>query len=132
MSKIFTISEAASIAIHGMVLIARNPEGINAGKIAEFTGLSRNHIAKVMQRLVKSDMLKSVRGPAGGFSLKRDPRSISLLDIYEQIEGPMEESECPLDYDICNFNPCIIGNIVNEMTSEFKQYLNNQTLDKYL
>lgn len=132
MSKIFTLSEAASIAIHGMVLVARHPEGINAGKIAEFTGLSRNHIAKVMQRLVKSDMLKSVRGPSGGFSLKRDPASISLLEIYEQIEGTLEESDCPLDYEICNYQQCIIGNIVNEMTSGFKRYLHNQTLDKYL
>lgn len=131
MSKIFTLSEAASIAIHSMVLVARAKEGINVVKIAEFTGLSKNHIAKVMQRLAKSDLVKSVRGPSGGFSLKRDPKTVSLLEIYELIEGPLEETDCPLNYDVCNYDKCIIGNIVNEMTSGFKTYLKNQTLDKF-
>ena len=131
MSKIFTLSEAASIAIHSMVLVARAKDGINVVQIAEYTGLSKNHIAKVMQRLAKSDLVKSVRGPAGGFSLKRDPKTVSLLDIYEMIEGPLEESDCPLNYSVCNYEKCIIGNIVNEMTSGFKTYLKNQTLDKY-
>jgi len=132
MSKIFTLSEAASIAIHSMVLVARSPEGINVNQIAEFTGLSKNHIAKVMQQLVKKDLLKSVRGPAGGFSLKRDPQTISMLDIYEMMEGPLEESDCPLNYAVCNFDQCIFGNIVNEMTTGLKQYLSGQTLDKYM
>jgi len=131
-AKVFSLSEAASIALHSMVLVARAKEGINVVQIADFTGLSKNHIAKVMQRLAKNDLVKSVRGPAGGFTLKRDPKTVSLLEIYELIEGPLEENDCPLNYDICNYDKCIIGNIVNEMTSGFKNYLKQQTLDKYL
>jgi Rrf2 family protein len=132
MAKFFSLSEASSIAIHSMVLVARAESGINVVKIAEFTGFSKNHIAKVMQRLVKSDMLKSVRGPSGGFSLKWEARSISLLDIYQAIEGPLEETDCPLAYEVCNFERCIMGNGINRMTAEFKLFLENQTLDKYL
>lgn len=61
MSKISSISEAASIAIHSMVLIARNEEGINAVKIAEQTGFSKNHISIVAQRLGKDNLLNSVQ-----------------------------------------------------------------------
>lgn len=133
MSKIFSLSEAASIAIHGMVLIARHEEeGINAVKIAQFTGLSRNHIAKVMQRLVKDDLLKSVRGPAGGFSLKKRPEEISLLSVYESIEGPLEVHDCPFDYEICNYDKCMMGNVINKMTMDFRQYLKTQTLKDYM
>ena len=39
MARVFSLSEASSIAIHSMVLIARNENGINAGKIAEFARL---------------------------------------------------------------------------------------------
>jgi Rrf2 family protein len=132
MSKVFSLSEAASIALHSMVLIARAENGINAVKISEFTGFSKNHIAKVLQRLVKSDMLKSVRGPAGGFSMKKDPSTINMLDIYQAIEGPLEETDCPLAYNICNYDKCIMGNVVNKMTSEFRHFLQEQTLTKYL
>lgn len=132
MAKIFSLSEASSIAIHSMVLISRAENGINAVKIAEFTGFSKNHIAKVLQRLVKSEMLKSVRGPSGGFSLKKEAHTISLLDIYQAIEGPIEETDCPLAYEVCNFDRCIMGNVINRMTMQFKQFLSSQTLDMYL
>jgi len=132
MSKIFALSEAASIAIHSMVLIARAGDGINAVKIAEFTGFSKNHIAKVLQRLVKSDLLKSVRGPAGGFSMKKNPKDLTLLDIYQAIEGSIEMTDCPLAYEICNFDRCLIGNVINRLTSEFRKFLEDQTLSTYL
>jgi Rrf2 family protein len=132
MSKIFALSEASSIAIHSMVLIARSRDGINAVKVAEVTGFSKNHIAKVLQRLVKNDMLKSVRGPSGGFSLKMDPSKITLLDIYQSIEGPLDVGECPLSYDLCGFDRCLMGTVVNRLTSEFKKFLMNQTLQSYL
>ena len=132
MSKIFALSEAASIAIHSMVLIARSGEGINAVKIAEFTGFSKNHIAKVLQRLVKSDLLKSVRGPSGGFTMKKEAGDLTLLDIYQAIEGPIELTDCPLSYDICNFDKCLMGNVINKLTSEFRKFLQERTLSSYL
>ncbi len=132
MSKIFNLSEAASIAIHGMVLIARNVDGINAVKIAEFTGLSKNHISKVLQRLVKDNLLKSVRGPSGGFSLKKKPEEISLLSIYESIEGTLGITDCPFNYEVCNYDKCMMGNVINKMTLEFRSYLQKQTLKDYM
>jgi Rrf2 family protein len=131
MSRVFALSEAASIALHSMVLIARAENGINVLKIAEITGFSKNHIAKVLQRLVKEGLLKSVRGPSGGFSLKGDPKKISLLDVYEVIEGPIQETDCPLTYEVCNYDKCILGNIINEMTGEFKKYMKTNTLESY-
>ena len=132
MSKIFSMSDAASIAIHSMVLIARAENGINTIKIAEISGFSKNHISKVLQRLVKHGLLKSVRGPAGGFTLKPEPESISLLTIYEAIEGNLDITDCPMSHEICGFDHCIMGNVVNKMTVEFKKFLNEQTLKEYL
>ncbi len=132
MSKIFAMSEAASIAIHGMVIIARAENGINAVKIAENTGFSKNHISKVLQRLVKNDMLKSVRGPAGGFTLKKKPEEISLLNIYESIEGPLELTDCPFVNEICYFDRCLMLNVVNKLAKEFKNFLGKQTLKDYM
>jgi Rrf2 family protein len=132
MSKVFSLSEAASIAIHGMVLIARAENGINAVKIAETTKFSKNHISKVLQRLVKNDLLKSTRGPSGGFVLKKNPEDINLLNIYESIEGKLEVIDCPLSNELCGFDHCIMGNVVNKMTLEFKKFLKEQTLKSYI
>ena len=132
MAKIFSMSDAASIAIHSMVLIARSENGINAVKIAEFTGFSKNHISKILQRLVKDDLLSSVRGPSGGFSLKKRPEDITLLTIYEAIEGPLDIKECLMSLEVCRFDQCIMGNVVNKMTLEFRRFLGEQTLKAYI
>ena len=58
------VSEAVSIAIHALVLLAANPTGrLSAKEIADTFKISGAHLAKVLQRLGKADMVKSVRGP---------------------------------------------------------------------
>ena len=78
MSNIVQLSEAASLGIHAMVIIARNEGIINANQISEMTGSSRNHLAKVMLTLAKYGLVKSLRGPAGGFVLAKKPEEISV------------------------------------------------------
>ncbi|MCK7534289.1 MAG: Rrf2 family transcriptional regulator [Marinilabiliales bacterium] len=132
MSKIVSLSEAASIALHGLILIAREQEGLNVIKIAERTNTSKHHVAKVMQRLVKAGFLYSQRGPSGGFALKKKPAEINFLDIYETIEGNIEINACPMEKPICPFDKCIMNNVTNKMTTEFRSYLKEQTIDHYL
>ncbi|HBS86830.1 MAG: Rrf2 family transcriptional regulator [Bacteroidetes bacterium GWF2_38_335] len=132
MSKVVTLSEAASIALHGIVLIARSEGMINVTNIAEATATSRHHVAKVLQRLVKVGYLYSHRGPTGGFSLKKKPAEITLLELYETIEGKIEITECPLDKPICAFGKCLLENKANQMTIEFRDFLNSKTVADYI
>ena len=132
MSKIISLSEASTIGLHAMVLIARAGEGMNVQTVAEKTGSSRHHIAKVMQRLVKENLLTSTRGPSGGFVLKKKPTEINLLQIYECIEGKIEVSECPLDHEICAFEKCLMNNLTQTMTKQVIEYLESRTLASYI
>jgi Rrf2 family protein len=132
MARVIQISEAASLAIHSMVLIASADKQINVNKIAEMTGASRNHLAKVMQRLVKDGLVKSTRGPAGGFVLKRKPDKITLLDIYQSIEGAIDMTGCPLDRPICAFGKCLMGGVVKDLTKEFMRYFKSNTLASFI
>jgi Rrf2 family protein len=129
MSKIFAISEAVSIAFHGMIMIAASEKKLNVGTIAEATGTSRHHVAKVCQRLVKSGLLYSTRGPNGGFVLKKKPAEISLMDIYQIIEGVSEEHKCHLGNQKCPFDHCMFGDVLDKLSQTFIDYLNNSTLD---
>ena len=130
MARVVSISEAASIAMHGMILIARSKGLTNVIEIADVTKTSRHHVAKVFQRLVKEGYLSSHRGPNGGFTLKKEPKDINFLDIYEAIEGKLENTPCPLDKQVCPFDKCLMSNTTVKMTDDFKVYLQEQTLDK--
>ncbi|NTW24780.1 MAG: Rrf2 family transcriptional regulator [Lentimicrobium sp.] len=128
MAKVVHISEAASLAVHSMVLIAGSTEMLNVNQIADATHSSRNHLAKVMQVLVKNNFLESVRGPKGGFTLKGDPKKINLLEIYQLIEGVLEEHLCGIESGKCPFQTCVFGELADKFSHEFIGYLRNKTL----
>jgi len=132
MSKIVTLSEAASIALHAMVLIARSEKKMNVNHISEAIESSKHHVAKVMQRLAKEDFVASNRGPSGGFILKQDPATISLLMIYEAIEGKVAIQSCPGDKRSCIIGACMLGDLSRNMTKEFKEYMESHYLNEYL
>jgi Rrf2 family protein len=132
MAKIVHLSEAASLAIHAMVLIAKSDTHINVNVLSKEMGASRNHLAKVLQQLVKFNYLKSVRGPSGGFVLNMHPSELTILDIYQAIEGKIETHQCPLDRQICPFDKCLMGGMVKNVTDQFKSYFEGQTLEKFV
>ncbi len=132
MSNPFQLSEASSIAIHSMILIAQSDKPLNANQIADRSGTSKHHVAKVLQQLSRGGLLDSFRGPKGGFVLKKDPAVINFLTIYEIIEGEILEVTCPMNKKICPFDKCIMDGIISRITREFKSYLREQCLDQYL
>jgi Rrf2 family protein len=133
MSKIITLSEAVSIALHSMIMIGRsNGESVNVDKLAETIGSSRHHVAKVMQRLAKEGFVGSHRGPNGGFYLLRDPKKIWLLEIYESIEGKIIPLSCPMDKPICAFDKCFMNNITYDLTMQFVDYMKAQSLSNFI
>ncbi len=105
---------------------------MNVVKIAERTGSSKHHVAKVLHRLVKEGILNSNRGPSGGFFLRKPTDQITLLRIYEIIEGPIEITTCPMENPVCPFERCLLGNIVTKLSTDFRDYLASQTLEKFI
>lgn len=131
MAKIFTLSEASSIAIHSMVLILTSKDRINANHIAEQVGASRHHVSKVLQRLVKEGLLTSNRGPLGGFAIKKKPSEITFYDIYKSIEGNIEDKIDEIEEHIILADKCIFCGFEKRITAEFKEYLTSTTLQSY-
>ncbi len=132
MAKLVHFSEAASLALHAMVLIAKTTNHINVNSIAQEMGASKNHLAKVLQQLVKHNFLKSVRGPSGGFVLSKPADQITILEIYEAIEGKIDLPECPLDRKICPFDKCLVDGLVRDVTAQFKKYFQEQSLEDFV
>jgi len=134
MGKIVNLTEAASIAFHSMIVIAQQGHNgqINVNHLADKTGSSRFHISKVLQKLVKYGFLGSHRGPAGGFFLTKGPEDITLLNIYEAIEGKLEVTECPMNRPTCPFSACLFDGVTIRMTHDFRDFIRDHTLAYYL
>ncbi|MBN2212203.1 MAG: Rrf2 family transcriptional regulator, partial [Sedimentisphaerales bacterium] len=116
MSTALKLSEGCSLAIHAASLMAGEPErSFTTHELAKTLGASENHLAKIMQRLGKAELVSSTRGPSGGFRLNRPATHINLMQIYEVIEGPFTSEFCLLKKPICQGQKCVLGGLISRI-----------------
>jgi Rrf2 family protein len=63
-------------------------------EIADRQGISFSYLEQILHRLGKAGVIESVRGPAGGYMLKRKPSELTIGDIVRVLEGPIALSHC--------------------------------------
>jgi Rrf2 family protein len=111
------------LALHTMAYLASDPEGTHATReIAEELAVSEAHLAKVLQRLGRAGLVRSQRGPGGGFTLAKAPEEITLLQVYEVTEGPLTTPECLLGQPVCQGH-CILGDLLEGVGHQVRDYL---------
>jgi len=85
------ISRSISYALVSVGYIAENQQDslVLAVRIAKEYGIPLEYLLKILQQLVRANVLRSKRGPRGGFSLAHDTKDITMLQVIEAIDGPM-------------------------------------------
>ncbi len=131
MSGIFHISDAASIAMHAMACIAAAGHKLRSVELSHITGFSKSHIAKVLSLLVRAGLLDSDRGPQGGFQLARPASSITLLEVFEAVEGRLDEEPCNDPCPLCNASGCLTGGLARRFNEEFRKYMSSRKLSDF-
>ena len=66
----------------------------SAKDVAEAYGIPQEALAKILQRLVKARLLQSQHGINGGYTLVRDPKTISAFEVIQAIDGPLFITSC--------------------------------------
>jgi FeS assembly SUF system regulator len=94
------MSSLADYAVVLMSAAARHCGGIrcNARALATETGLPLPTAQKLVSKLSAAGLIESVRGAGGGFRLSRPPAAITLADIVEAVDGPIEITVCAGDH----------------------------------
>ena len=131
MKTILNVSEAFSLGLHATAMVAsrESAEPVTAHTIASRLGVSEAHLSKVLQRLVKTGILKSSRGPGGGFTLGKSAPSIALIEIYESVEGPLKLDNCLIGTHICGGKSCVFDDLIDKVNGQFKDYLEHTTVE---
>jgi Rrf2 family nitric oxide-sensitive transcriptional repressor len=121
----------AGSALHSTVLLAEAAEAVlTTREMAETLGASEAHLSKVLQRLTRAGLVESVRGPRGGFRLTREADKITLLQVWEAIEGRLETTNCMFGRPTANCTRagCIMGGIISQVDRTVRDYLENTPL----
>jgi Rrf2 family protein len=93
------------------------------------TDMPREFTAKVLQRLVRAGILKSVRGRGGGFLLARPDHEITMMHIVEALDGAEAVQCCVVGMETCcDEVPCAQHDLFKPIRQRLKDYLNTTTL----
>src|SRR5947209_19341605 len=85
------LTRASSYALHAVVHMAvqKIDKPVASHHIADARGIPERFLLKVLKPLVSARVLDSVKGPHGGYKLRKQPSDITMLDIVEAVDGPI-------------------------------------------
>ncbi len=103
------ITRKSDLAVRAMCALGSNPDRLKGSDLAELIGTTNGFLPQVLAPLVRRRWIDSAPGPTGGYRLDVDLDDISLFDVIEAVEGPLDEEICVLDAGHCDeSNQCAI------------------------
>jgi Rrf2 family protein len=85
------VSRSTGYALLAVGYIAKNQgEGVVLSQdISKRYDIPLEYLLKILQQLVRANVLRSKRGPRGGFSLAKPTNKITMLEVIEAVDGPL-------------------------------------------
>ncbi|HEX9767899.1 MAG TPA: Rrf2 family transcriptional regulator [Kiloniellales bacterium] len=121
----------AVMALADLAVQAR-PGPVTLYDIAERQDISLSYLEQLFAKLRRSDLVKSVRGPGGGYLLARDPSEMPISDIVLAVDEPAAGSRCtPSQPMSCRDSEarCLTHDLWEELGNQMYRYLRSVTLE---
>jgi len=101
------LTKKADYGLMALKYLAEHPEtpALSAKDVADAYGIPAQLLAKILQRLTKTGLLRSHAGMNGGYALARDPRKISAFEVIHAIDGPLFITSCTKGAKSCDLAP---------------------------
>jgi Rrf2 family transcriptional regulator, cysteine metabolism repressor len=99
--------------------------------LASELGVSRKYLHTLLVSLKAGELVRSIKGPGGGFVLAKAPEQISLDTIIYALEGELSVVECVLDAAVCKkTGHCVARDVWEEVGQAMHQVLSKKTLSE--
>lgn len=124
------ITKKTEYAVSALVELATHPgEYISSKTIAARQDIPVNFLPQIMALLGAQGWVIGVRGPGGGVRLEIDPKTLTVKDVIELIEGPIAISKC-LDHELTctREGRCPIQPVWREAQEAFVAVLQKRTI----
>jgi Rrf2 family protein len=113
-----------------MYLAERQGHGpVTLQEVSEQLMIPRAFLSKILQQLARKGVVRSLKGPTGGFVLAVEPAEITLFEVLTEIDGPARVFECfATDADCTLYGDCLIRDVFGEVDEQISKVLARYTL----
>lgn len=130
------LSTKGTYGLRAMIDIAINSKEspVSIKDISDREDISLKYLEKLMTTLKKSNLISSVRGPKGGYILRRSPKDISIGEILRALEGNLNPVDCKLLMEEnCNIeDDCIMKFVWNRISDAINNAVDSMSLQDLL
>lgn len=122
-------SKSCEYALQAMIYLAVRKEKAVISEIADSIQQPNYYLSKILQKLVKANLLISEKGPRGGYQLSTSADNITLAHVIQALDGLDSMRSCGLGYPHCSdASPCPIHNDYTKFQSFVLNMVSNKTL----
>ena len=130
------ITQEADYALRMMCLLTKQSAAgvptVGAATLAEEVAVPTRFGLKILHKLSRSGLVKTSRGATGGYSLNSDPATLTVRQVIEAIDGPIEINRCLSEAHICLNNPnkdcCRLHHVFEELNGMLTERLDRLTV----
>lgn len=129
------LSYTSDYALRAVLVLAGDTQQrpLRAGEIAFATGAPRNYMGKTLNSLVKAGVLRSARGPHGGFSLAIPADTLTIARVIDCFVEPRTHTQCLLGNRPCDKSkPCAAHRIWTSINTQRREPLATTTVAELL
>lgn len=125
------LSSKARYGLKAMLYLAEHPGLVSLSSLAEATDMSEAYLEQLFSMLKKSDLVSSVRGASGGYTLSKPAEEISVGEIVRTLEGELEIVDC-ISGECSNKCNCSSHKVWQIMYNAINDALDAITLDSVI
>ena len=127
----FKLSKKADYGLIAMKHLAEHGEfgAVSAKDMADHYAIPQEALAKILQRLVKAGLLRSLQGIKGGYILAREAQRISVLEVIKVIDGPLFLTSCSDSTSDCDHaTRCTVREPLRKVSQSIQEVLGKLTI----
>ncbi len=120
------ITQEADYATRIVIYLSQNRGKVGSAVISEDTVVPHRFTFKILRKLTQAKITESIRGKGGGYRLAQEPEDISLLQVIETIDGPIQINKCldnKYDCSLHTSRNCKLHNVVSSVSTMIEDEL---------
>lgn len=118
----FAVTAMLDLALH------ESDKPVTLAGISERQGISLSYLEQLFSRLRRNGLVKSVRGPGGGYKLARNQSDISVSHIISAVDELIDATQCGGQENCHGDRRCMTHDLWSSLNSKILEYLSGVSL----